>query len=100
MYGVYRQWSTVASGPGPGEQVSGIGDHYSTSAAHVTKHDRDAFDFRIAGRGAGFVRSQERFKSDRYRLDDGLGLRAQAAFGPLVRAEDGWRGLFRPRDYA
>ncbi len=41
-----------------------------------------------------------RLKSDRYRLDDGLGLRAQAAFGPFVWAEDGWRGLFRPRDYA
>ena len=41
-----------------------------------------------------------RFKSDRYRLDDGLGLKAQTAFGLLYRAEDGWRGLFRPRDYA
>ncbi len=29
-----------------------------------------------------------------------LGLKAQTAFGLLYRAEDGWRGLFRPRDYA
>ena len=48
----------------------------------------------LAGRGL------VRFKSDRYRLDDGLGLKAQTAFGLLYRAEDGWRGLFRPRDYA
>ena len=41
-----------------------------------------------------------RVKSDRYRLDDGLGLKAQTAFGLLYRAEDGWRGRFRPRDYA
>ncbi len=41
-----------------------------------------------------------RFKSDRYRLDDGLGLKAQTAFGLLYRAEDGWRGRFRPRDDA
>ncbi len=41
-----------------------------------------------------------RFKSDRYRLDDGLGLEAQTAFGLLYRAEDGWRGRFRPRGYA
>ena len=41
-----------------------------------------------------------RFKSDRCRLDDGLGLKGQTAFGLLYRAEDGWRGLFRPRDYA
>ena len=36
-----------------------------------------------------------RFKSDRYRLDDGLGLKAQTAFGLLYRSED----VFRPRDY-
>ncbi len=29
-----------------------------------------------------------------------LGLKAQTVFGLLYRAEDGWRGLFRPRDYA
>ncbi len=29
-----------------------------------------------------------------------LGLKAQTAFGLLYRGEDGWRGLFRPRDYA
>ena len=41
-----------------------------------------------------------RLKSDRYRLHDGLGLKAQTAFGLLYRAEDGWCGRFRPRDYA
>ncbi len=41
--------------------------------------------------GRGLVR----FKSDRYRLDDGLGLKAQTAFGLLYRSED----VFRPRDY-
>ena len=41
-----------------------------------------------------------RFKSDRYRLGEGLGLKAQTAFGLLYRAVGGWRGLFRPRDYA
>jgi hypothetical protein len=29
-----------------------------------------------------------------------LGLKAQTAFGLLYRDKDGWRGLFRPRDYA
>ncbi len=41
-----------------------------------------------------------RFKSDRYRLDDGRDLKARTAVGLLYRAEDGWRGRFRPRDYA
>ena len=29
-----------------------------------------------------------------------LGLKAQTAFGLLYRDKDGWRGLFRPRNYA
>ena len=29
-----------------------------------------------------------------------LGLKAQTVFGLLYGGKDGWRGLFRPRDYA